>query len=766
MARNLVPVEESTFIQGLITEVNVLAFPPNASVDERNFEVRRNGTRRRRFGCEAESSYQVVDSGFNPTANNLAVFSGFTWDNAGGDPSKKLGVVQVGSVIKIFDIMTVPISQNEIFSYDTAMPGDSFFSFAVVDGLLVVATGAKEFIVFSYSPVGGVSVKTDYIRVRDLFGVEDVFGGADLTQGSGVTIRPTALTEEHRYNLRNQSFAIPRPSKGSVARQDPIVYFRNASGSTFPSNADAVFFNYYPEVSAPNATVDRFHAEDLVANPPGSTPAGRGFFIIDALERGASRLQEYSALLSREPALAYPLTNLPEDRTPNGASVVCEFAGRIWFSGFSGEVVEPDQRSPYLSSYVFFSRLVSDFSDVGKCYQEGDPTSQDAPDIVATDGGFIRIAGAYGIVGLKTLTDGVLIIATNGVWRISGGDTGFDATDYMVEKITDHGCTAPNTILEVDGSVFFWGDDGIYIVAQNELGDFKAQNLTHQTIQSFYEDIPALEKKYCSGIYDAFDRKVRWIYGNTLTSDYSKELVFDVNLGAFFPNVLGTIQNNRPKIVTAIKVPPFRLGTVVDTVVSEGTLVESETTPVVISSGSLEEGLREIAYVVLLQDSVGGSLQYTFGFFNNDEFTDWEFFNNVGLDAEAFMLTGYLTGQDTQRDKGVVSLTVHMERTEDGFVEDGNGNLTPTNQSSCLIQAQWEWTNSANAGRWGPQFQAYRYRRVYLPTDVSDPFDTGYSLVSTTSRIRGKGKALSFLIKTEPKKDCRVLGWAMIVGGK
>jgi len=709
-----------------------------------------------------ESGYVPVASGLTPAPTADVVFQGFSWENVGGQSDKKLGVIQTGRILKIFDTMTVPLSDNELFSYDTLLNNDIPFSFAVVDGILIVATGQKEILIFTYNS-GTISVVEDILTTRDLFGVEDYSGSTNLTVGSGLTVRPATLTDSHRYNLRNQSFAEPRPTKTTTDRIDPIKEFFDR-GAVYPSNSDAVYFNIYPDVEATNKTIERFHAADLIANPPGMLPAPRGYFIIDAMERGASRKTEYDLLLSRNSSLQYPLVSLPQDKTPGGASVVCEFAGRVWFGGFSGDTIDPDEKSPYLSSYVFFSRLVSDFSDITKCYQTGDPTAKDASDIVATDGGFIRISGAYGISGLKTLSDGMLVVASNGVWRIFGGDTGFDSTNYTVEKITEHGCTSPNSILEVDGSVFYWGDDGIYLVSQNELGDFKANNISQGTIQTFFDNIGAIDKKYCTGFYDSYERKVRWLYGNNIYSDKTHELILDVNAGAFYPQEIKAISANRPKVVAAVAIPPFRSGEITDVVLVGGDIAVVEGDPVTVTTQRVEDGLRESAYVLLLDDGVGGELRYTFGFYNDPTFTDWIDYDGVGLDAAAYMVTGYLTGGDTQRHKGVVSLTMHLERTEDGFEEDGEGNLIPKNPSSCILQSQWEWTNSAASNRWGREFQVYRYKRFFLPSGVGDPYDTGHQIITTKNKLRGNGRALSMLIRTEPKKDCRVLGWSMLMG--
>jgi hypothetical protein len=84
------------------------------------------------------------------------------------------------------------------------------------------------------------------------------------------------------------------------------------------------------------------------------------------------------------------------------------------------------------------------------------------------------------------------------------------------------------------------------------------------------------------------------------------------------------------------------------------------------------------------------------------------------------------------------------------------------NESSCLVQAQWEWCTSDDSGRWGQQFQAYRYRHLFLNDTASLSY--GYSVITTRNKIRGKGRALSFKFSTEPGKDLQLLGWSIELG--
>ena len=112
------------------------------------------------------------------------------------------------------------------------------------------------------------------------------------------------------------------------------------------------------------------------------------------------------------------------------------------------------------------------------------------------------------------------------------------------------------------------------------------------------------------------------------------------------------------------------------------------------------------------------------------------------------------------RDKQLPYIYFYFTKTEDGYVTSGS-DLVLDNQSSCQVQAQWNWANSANSGKWGNPFQAYRLTRFYTPTDVTDPFDNGDSVVVTKNKIRGSGKTISLKLYSEAGKDMKIIGWAM-----
>lgn len=764
MARQQAAAEVNAFVKGLVTEASPMTFPDNAAIDIDNMVLNRDGSITRRFGMDYESGYVDLNT-FQDLGTSFAVGS-YVWKNPGGYAGLEIVVVQTGGTVNFFDSSTLPVSANLIYAVQLPTTPTIKMSFTSVDGKLIVAEGSGTIYGFEYNG-SSVSQTTGRLLIRDLFGVEDIVNGTNLLEGMGIQTRPTTQSNAHIYNLRNQTFAYPRfrgTGSGAESPYDTILNFFYISGGKFPANSDSVIPNLYANANdEDDRNTKRFFAEDAVNNPLGSNRAPVGYFIIDALNRGASRLSKLQELHSQYPSLspAYLITSLPADSTPSGATVVASYGGRVFYAGFTSQVNGGDGESPRLGSYVLFSRLVQKTSDIYKCYQEGDPTSSETPDLVDTDGGFVRIDGAYNIQYMINVGDALMIVAENGVWKLTGGSGyGFKATDYLTSKITEHGSISANSVVLVDNTFMYWSDDGIYHVAQNQYGDWNASNLTSTTIQTYFDNIPYTAKKNCQGLYDTYQRRVRWLYNNTTDdSDSSKELVLDVNLSAFYPASIPIVGSTFPRLLSMIKVPPY------ETISTAASVVDQSGNNIVTSSGSnvtanvevVDSALSEIYYVVATK-AEGGTVWYSFAYYKDTNWVDWVTYDGTGVDAAAYMVTGWTGMGDFQRQKQVSYLTVYSLKTETGF----DANYVPINASSVRVQGQWAWTNSAEAGKWTQSFQAYRHKRLWIPSSVSDGFDDGEYVVTTKNKLRGRGRVLSLKYSTEPGYNFHLLGWSYL----
>ncbi len=741
MARSAAPVEINKFNAGLNTDASPLTAPDNTCTETENMVFNFDGSLQRRLGMNVEDAYELIDTSVTDAGTTNVAVTTYLWKNAGGNPDSSVNVVQVGDRLDFF-LLEDGEAVSPSLTYSYTMPVGNFttpFSYSVVDGILIVASGIKNPYSFVFTLPNTFSVSPFTLYTRDLWGIQDVVDSVDLYQGEGLQTRPTTETDAHIYNLRNQGWGIPRVEANTEALDDPIDSFLAVSSNKYPSNSDTLTAALYADPEdTDNRTIERFFPDNLFKNPLGSTKSAQGYYIIDALERGQSRLTNNDNNQTLYPTLNHDITTVPQDTTPGGPTVVGEYAGRVWYGGFSGQNVDGDDLSPRFSSYVLFSRLVNNPTDINRCYQEGDPTSKFNADIVDTDGGFIRLNEAYGIKSFTSIAASLVVGASNGFWRIVGGtDNGFTATSYIVEKISSNGAAARDSIVIAENNIFYWGDDGIYQLGLSE-GGWKAQNISKGRIQKLFDAISPENRANVRGHYDSYERKIRWIYNN-LTNEgaETRELILDLNLTSFYVNVVQNVPGYTVKVVSPYLGLPYQL----------------------LSSDPSSVYRREVGYVVLTR--YAPTIAYTFSLYRDEDFRDWIFTDSVGVDAESHIVTSHLSGTDFLREKQIPFLVAHLRRTETAFEMDGD-EIVPTNQSSCMVQARWDWADSNSSGKWGRPFQAYRYRRHWMPEDVNDEYDYGFQTTRTRNKIRGTGKVVSFKFYTEPNKDLHLYGWSMI----
>ncbi len=83
-----------SFVKGLITEANQLTFPENASIDEANFVLNRDGSRFRRLGLDYETAYALTSTGYTEDDIKEGKQSFHHWESPAGDTTVALGIVR------------------------------------------------------------------------------------------------------------------------------------------------------------------------------------------------------------------------------------------------------------------------------------------------------------------------------------------------------------------------------------------------------------------------------------------------------------------------------------------------------------------------------------------------------------------------------------------------------------------------------------------------------------------------------------------------
>lgn len=480
----------------------------------------------------------------------------------------------------------------------------------------------------------------------------------------------------------------------------------------------------------------------------GNTPAPKGHFILKAFDRN---YEEVSGITD---ATLTALREIDETRPTTG----CSAFGRIWYAGTSNQVNQ---------GFVLFSQIGPDISNFERCYQENDPTSEELSDLLDTDGGVIPIQNSGFIACVLEAFQGVLVLASNGVWIISGTEsTGFTATGYSVVKITDAGCMSRDSVVTADGIVYYWSDGGIYAISKTNTGALVSTSLTQNSIQSFYNAIPDSLKRYVEGVHSTRNKVIYWLYGEDSDKPLrkSKILAYDVDLGAFYPYAtieqqsLDAIYGETSYITSFIAKPYFT-----DVLYQEDVFDSSDTTITDSLGGSVyteytlaSEEQPTLKLLTTVPTNLGHILQ--FSEFNNTDFKDWGTESYI-----SYADSGTITGGDVMRNKQAQYATVYFNRTEDGYELDGNGNVTLSNQSGCLVSTKWDWTSSANANKWSNPQQAYRLKRLYIPMSVSDSFDYSFDVVSTKLLVRGKGKGFKFRFESDGDKNFELIGFGVPV---
>lgn len=731
MPRGLINKLYRNFTKGLITEASMLTYPENACIDLDNCILYRKGNLSRRLGVNYEPGGGLSPYAIGGAERNAHAINVFSWEAVANDVSINFLVVQISTTLRFYDMSATPLSSGlKSFALDMSQflaPNVSLqdalksdLSFASGKGFLFVVGEKYEPVVVEYlkPPVDTISVKRIYIQMRDFQGVNDGLANDE---------EPTTLSPQHNYNLLNQGWVTPQ--NGATG---PAVTYFNSFGDigTQLSPGQTPITDYFSALGrypgnnkqwwvAKNATDGTFEPALLATVYSGAGKAPRGHFILNAFYKDRSA--------------ASGIPGLPVEATSQRPTSVSFFAGRVWYVA---------------QSTVYYSQILDDKAKAGQCYQEADPTSEDTPDLIASDGGVLPIPEMGKGLKLLPAAGGMLVFANNGIWFVSGSAGGFSALDIAVQKVDRIGTHAPNSVVDAKDAILWMSKTGIQAM-QVETGaggtSFNQITLSQDTIQSFYVDsIPEDAVPYVKGIYDPATNVVQWLFNSVDLNYYlyDRVLNLDLSLNAFFP---WSINSTGPRLLAPFLTP--QLNKIDDPY-----------------NTSIKDSF--IKYMTIAPEAdEWGMWRYGFAFFRDYTFVDWKDHNGVGYDYLSFIESGYELLDDAMRKKEMNYVFVYLRRTEEGFVPSGE-DWAADNPSSCLFQTKWDWANNQISNKWTNKVEVYRHNR--LPTfDESDPvFNTGFPIVVSKSKVRGHGRAIQFRFESNgPGRDFDLLGWAVPVSG-
>lgn len=353
---------------------------------------------------------------------------------------------------------------------------------------------------------------------------------------------------------------------------------------------------------------------------------------------------------------------------------------------------------------IYFSRLIAeDINNVGRCYQTNDPTSDQISDLLDTDGGELLVNGAEAISSLIPYRNGVLALARNGVWFLSGPDSGFTATSYNLTKITSNGVYAPESPLDIGGSILYVGDSAIHRIVTNDQGNLFEEDITTGAMQTYMNTFNGVNIRT---VYDKVDKIVWFIRPTT-----RQLLQLDLRSQAWYPQLVG----DKTGYTTGMGV-------------------------------SLD---REILFVTTLTGSTASTRP------ESRTYLDWD----VGYDA--YLMPWPESLGKFSHVKAISGMTAVFQKTEtqitgytDQYVFDY--------PSSCVFQARWDHDNTNAFRRHTTPVNVYRvFRRGFIPTDYPYTIDDGQTLVFSKFPVSGSGTAVQFRFEAESGKDMRLLGYSV-----
>ncbi len=246
---------------------------------------------------------------------------------------------------------------------------------------------------------------------------------------------------------------------------------------------------------------------------------------------------------------------------------------------------------------------------------------------------------------------------------------------------------------------------------------------------------------------------------------YNREMVLDLTLEAFYLYDMSHLDEpTSPKVHDYVPVPKSVISSVIDIVLdTTGAVVTDiggeDVTTGVQTTANRNKDLRFENFKLLT--TIGTN--FTLTEYNDYTFKDFSTLFGVPLDFSSFMITGQDITEDFLRKKQAIYLVVHCERTETIYTLTTEGAVELARQSSCLVQAHWDFNNTPSQGKFGKEFEAYR---LNLPQPVSpesgDLFDYGPLLVETKNKLRGSGDALSIQFRASSGKDMKLIGWGIL----
>ena len=639
-------------------------------------------------GCFKIMKGQIADD-WGQEGSDVVVINGketnaYYWSNFDKKGTDCV-VLQQGSFLRFYKAKR-PYGSQLIAELDTTsqITSSSFskYSFSSGEGFLLAVSEFVEpfYVTLSEDPAGAVLTPIN-IQIRDLTGVDD-----SLT----VDEQPTSLSDKHKYNLLNQGW------------DETKINSYNTSQHKYPSNALIWWLgrNSSGDFDVPTLTKVYF----------GSTPAPKGHYILDYFNQDRTTASSVQGL-----------DTIKKDR------YVCDvafFAGRFFY---------------LTSSTVLFSQVIrEDIRNIGKCFQDADPTSQHISDIVATDGGEIIFQElGYG-KAIKKFPLGLIVFGDKSVYSIqsTAGNT-FTATQYQTQFVTHAGAISGKSVVNAEDVIFYWSPQGIYQISVDQVSGTQAiaSSASANTIQQWYNNLPNFSKENCIGAYDYANRRIVWLYP---TDEDNLEihdgvLAYYLDFQAFVPSKV-SIDGGKLFTVFETTIPSFIVPSI--GLYAGNDDITAGDNDVIVKDFGGEFGRN---FSVCYLGYIKSYDRLFFCDFASREFIDF----GTGL-YKSYALSYPITFGSTFNKKYTPVAQCYFLRTE----EDEMNNGTYLAPSSCYIRARWKWGETSDSHKWDLVQEGY----IRIPRFMN------FRYVNGKIRIKGSGPSMQLMLESKEDNDFKLSG--------
>lgn len=398
----------------------------------------------------------------------------------------------------------------------------------------------------------------------------------------------------------------------------------------------------------------------------------------------------------------------------------------------------------YLSGdTVLFSQTIKeDSSGFDKCYQDADPTSEEISDLLPTDGGYVKFQTMGDGIALEVFNRGVIVFGRDIVFGLISPSTGrFTATEYDTVELSRAGIIGPRTVVQANNVVYYWSPLGVFSIGINYNTDniLTASNISQNTIQSFYNDLPKYSKEHCQASFDYVNNRIYWFYPLDV-EDLSKLngcLVYDLTYNAFYPFKI----SDGGKVVAVFD-------TVDSFEVQPSQYVRANGARVVAGGKYIiaQEQVNDYnRYVAIQHNIITEDGKLSFGDFNSREFIDWD---TTGYDS--YMVSKPIVLQDTYLNKQVPILQTLFKRTEERELRTPRTYLAA---SGAYLRMRWGWSMDSKSNRWDLIQNSYRHQKDFLNDEY----------VESRIHVRGRGKSFQIEVRNDSNKDFKLAGINLLV---